>query len=161
MYSNNWSYSRNIQGAPLQRVRFRVFMKQMLVSKTYVFCKIVKGLSPLYLTTYVSLRSTFNYQTSSANKNNLQEFSCRAESFLFSLFVLENGTNQTTPYEMLNLRSTVLQFTTAVLNLLCSLLLHSFIQQSLNLGSAQVQTLLAACRRFAIVRISESGPGWK
>ena len=27
--------------------------------------------------------------------------------------------------------------------------------------SPQVQTLLAACRRFAMVRISNSGPGWK
>ena len=37
---------------------------------------------------------------------------------------------------------------------------HNFIQLSLKLGSAQVQTLLAACRRFAMVRISDSGPGW-
>ena len=29
------------------------------------------------------------------------------------------------------------------------------------LSSAQVQTLLAACRRFAMVRISGNGPGWK
>ena len=41
------------------------------------------------------------------------------------------------------------------------LLLHNFIQLSLNSGSAQVQTLLAACRRFAMVRISDNGPGWK
>ena len=40
-----------------------------------LFCKIVKGLSPRYLTKYGNLRSTSNYQTSSANKNNLQEFS--------------------------------------------------------------------------------------
>ena len=31
-------------------------------------------------------------------------------------------------------------------------LLHNFIQQSLNSGSAQAQTLLAVCRRFAMVR---------
>ena len=37
-------------------------------------------------------------------------------------------------------------------------LLHNFIQLSLNSGSAQVQTL---CRRFAMVRISDNGPGWK
>ena len=36
-------------------------------------------------------------------------------------------------------------------------LLHNFIQLSLNSGSAQVQTLLAACRRFAMVRISDNG----
>ena len=30
-----------------------------------------------------------------------------------------------------------------------------------NSDSAQVQTLLAACRRFAMVRISDNGPGWK
>ena len=40
-------------------------------------------------------------------------------------------------------------------------LLHNFIQLSLNSGSAQVQILLAACRRFAMVRISDNGPGWK
>ena len=34
------------------------------------------------------------------------------------------------------------------------------IHSSLNSGSAQVQTLLAACRRFAVVRISDNGPGW-
>ena len=33
------------------------------------------------------------------------------------------------------------------------------LQQSLNLGSAQVQILLAACRRFVMVRISDNGPG--
>ena len=58
----------------------------MLVSKTYVFYKIVKGLSPPYLTKCVNLRSTSNYQTRSANKNNLQEFSCRTESFKHSFF---------------------------------------------------------------------------
>ena len=40
-------------------------------------------------------------------------------------------------------------------------LLHTFNQLSLNSDSAQVQTLLAACRRFAMVRISDNGPGWK
>ena len=40
-------------------------------------------------------------------------------------------------------------------------LLHNLIQLSLNSGSAQVQTLLAACRRYAMVRISDNGPGWK
>ena len=37
-------------------------------------------------------------------------------------------------------------------------LLHNFIQQSLFLGSAQVQILLALCRRFAMVRVSDNGP---
>ena len=37
----------------------------------------------------------------------------------------------------------------------------NFIQQSLNSGSAQVQMLLAACRRFAMLRISDNGPFWK
>ena len=40
-------------------------------------------------------------------------------------------------------------------------LLYNFIQQSLNSGSAQVQILIAACRGFAIVRISDNGPDWK
>ena len=40
-------------------------------------------------------------------------------------------------------------------------LLHNFIQQSLNSGSAQVQILLVACRRFEMVRISDNGLDWK
>ena len=40
-------------------------------------------------------------------------------------------------------------------------LLHNFIQLNLNSGSGQVQILLAARRRFAMVRISDNGPGWK
>ena len=35
-------------------------------------------------------------------------------------------------------------------------LLHSFIQQSQNSGSAQVQVLPAACQRFAMVKISDN-----
>ena len=50
------------------------------------FYKIVKDLSPGYLTKYVNLSSTSNYQTRSGNKNNLQEFSCRTESFKHSFF---------------------------------------------------------------------------
>ena len=40
-------------------------------------------------------------------------------------------------------------------------LLHNFIQQSLNSGSTQIQILLAACGRFKMVKISDSGPTWK
>ena len=40
-------------------------------------------------------------------------------------------------------------------------LLHNSIQLSLNSDSAQVQFLLATCWRFAIVRISGNGSGWK
>ena len=36
-------------------------------------------------------------------------------------------------------------------------ILHNFIQQSLNSDSAPVQILLAACRKFEIVRISDNG----
>ena len=54
--------------------------------KLTFFYKIVKDLSPQYLTKYVNLRSTSNYQTRSANKNNLQEYSCRTESFKHSFF---------------------------------------------------------------------------
>ena len=39
--------------------------------------------------------------------------------------------------------------------------LHNFIQLSQNSGSAQVQILLAACRRCVMVRISGNGPDWK
>ena len=39
--------------------------------------------------------------------------------------------------------------------------LHNFVQQNLNLGSAQVPNLLEVCWRFAMVRISDSGPDWK
>ena len=35
------------------------------------------------------------------------------------------------------------------------------IQQSMDSGSAEVQILLAACQRFAMVRISDNGPGWE
>ena len=54
--------------------------------KLTFFYKIVKGLSPPYLTKYVNLRSTSNYQTRSANKNNLQECSCRTNSLKYSFF---------------------------------------------------------------------------
>ena len=40
-------------------------------------------------------------------------------------------------------------------------LLHNFIQESLNSGYRQVQVLLAACRKFEMVRISDNGPGSK
>ena len=40
-------------------------------------------------------------------------------------------------------------------------LLHRFNQRNLNSSSAQFQTLFVACRRFAMVRISDNGPGWK
>ena len=33
--------------------------------------------------------------------------------------------------------------------------------QTLNSRSAQVQILLATCREFAMVWISDTGPGWK
>ena len=45
-----------------------------------------KGLPPQYLTKFVNLRSTSNYQTRSGNKNNLQEFSCITESFKHFFF---------------------------------------------------------------------------
>ena len=35
------------------------------------------------------------------------------------------------------------------------------LQLSLNSDSAQVQTLLMACQRFTMVRISDNGPNWK
>ena len=54
--------------------------------KLTFFYKVVKGLPPRYLTKSVNLRSTSNYQTRSANKNNFPEFSCRTESFKHSLF---------------------------------------------------------------------------
>ena len=40
-------------------------------------------------------------------------------------------------------------------------LLYNFNQLSLNSGSVQVQTLLAVCQRFAMVRISDNGSSWK
>ena len=39
--------------------------------------------------------------------------------------------------------------------------LPNFIQQSLNSEYARVQILLAACRRFAMVKISNCVPSWK
>lgn len=38
---------------------------------------------------------------------------------------------------------------------------HNFIQLTLNSGSVQVHILLAACRRFAMVRISGIALAWK
>ena len=54
--------------------------------KLTFFDKIIKGLSTQYLIKYVSLRSTSNYQTRSANKSILQEFPAelKALSILFS-----------------------------------------------------------------------------
>ena len=40
-------------------------------------------------------------------------------------------------------------------------LLRNFIQQSLNSDSAHFQILLTACQRFVMVRISDTGSGWK
>ena len=41
------------------------------------------------------------------------------------------------------------------------ILLAACVQQSLKPGSAQVQILLLVCWRFASVKTSDSGPGWK
>ena len=41
------------------------------------------------------------------------------------------------------------------------LLLHNFIQLTLKTGSAQVQILLAACGRFAMVSVSDNALDWK
>ena len=38
---------------------------------------------------------------------------------------------------------------------------HNFIQLSLHSGSVQVQILLLACQRLAMVRISDDGHSWK
>ena len=40
-------------------------------------------------------------------------------------------------------------------------IMHNFIQLSMNSGSAQDQILLALCQIFEMVRISDNGPGWK
>ena len=37
---------------------------------------------------------------------------------------------------------------------------HNFIHQSLNSDSAQVQILLAACRKLAMGRVCNNSPGW-
>ena len=75
--------------------------------KLTFFYKIVKGLSARYPTKYVNLKSTSSYQTRLANKTIHKNFPSEPKplSILFSLLVLENGTNYTTPYEMLNLLS--------------------------------------------------------
>ena len=39
--------------------------------------------------------------------------------------------------------------------------MQNFIRQSLNSGSPQVQILLAACRGSGMVRISDSGSGYR
>ena len=40
-------------------------------------------------------------------------------------------------------------------------LLQNFIQRSLDSDSIEVQILLTACPRFAMVKISDNSPGWK
>ena len=45
-------------------------------------------------------------------------------------------------------------------DLWCRGVVHNFIQRRLKSGSAQVQILLAACRRFVMVRISDNGPSF-
>ena len=61
-------------------------MTDVGLENIHFFYKIVKVLSPRYLTKYVNLRSTSNYQTRSANKNSSPEFSWRTESFKHSFF---------------------------------------------------------------------------
>ena len=79
-----------IQGASRERLYDELGIESLSnrcwFRKLTFFDKIVEGLSPPYLTKYVNLRSTSNYQTRSGNKNNLQEFSCRTESFKHSFF---------------------------------------------------------------------------
>ena len=67
---------------PLLRI-YKSFVRAFFLT---FFYKIVKGLSPRYLTKYVNLKSISNYHTRSASKNNLQEFSCRTESFKHTFF---------------------------------------------------------------------------
>ena len=59
-------------------------MTDVCFEKLRFFYKSGKSLSAQYLTEYVNLRSTFNYQTRSANKKDLHKFSCRTESFKHS-----------------------------------------------------------------------------
>ena len=79
-----------IQGTSRERLYRELLLESLSdrcwFQKLTFFYKIVKDLSPRYLTKYVNLRSTSNYQTRSANKSNLQEFSCRTGSFKHSFF---------------------------------------------------------------------------
>ena len=82
--------SRAIQGTSRERL-YRELVLESLSDRCWFrkltfFCKIFKGLSPWYLTKYFNLRSTSNYQTRPANKNNLQELFCKTESFKHSFF---------------------------------------------------------------------------
>ena len=77
-----------IQGTTRERIYGELglesFSDRCWFRKLTFFYKIVKGLSSRYFTKYCNLMSTSNYRTRSANKNNLQEFSCRTESFKHS-----------------------------------------------------------------------------
>ena len=82
--------TRAIQGTSRERLYRELGLESLSgrcwFRKLTFFYKIVQGLSPPYLSKYVNLRSTSNYQTRSATKNNLQEFSCRTNSFKYSFF---------------------------------------------------------------------------
>ena len=75
-----------IQGTSRERLYRELGLESLSDRCWFRKLTIVKCLSPPYLTKYVNLRSTSNYQIRSANKNNLQEFSCRTNSFKYSFF---------------------------------------------------------------------------
>ena len=75
-----------IQGTSRERLYRELGLESLSDRCWFRKLTIVKCLSPQYLTKYVNLRFTSNYQIRSANKNNLQEFSCRTNSFKYSFF---------------------------------------------------------------------------
>ena len=76
-----------IQGTSMERLYRELGLESLSdrcwFQKLAFFYKIVQGLSSRYLSRYVNLRSTSNYQTKFANKNNLQEFFCRMKALIF------------------------------------------------------------------------------
>ena len=61
--------------------------------KIFFFCKIINGLLPVYLQSYISYCGEGIYRTRSANQNNLRQFSPRTKIFesSFFLIVLKSG----------------------------------------------------------------------
>ena len=102
---------------------------------------------------------------------------CRSSDLLLKQFdhdlslliYLRQNLDQTYQHRKVDMQATVsspvvfLIVTSVILIIVgwCLSLHHSFIQQSLRSGFGQVQILLAACQKFAMVRICDIGPSWK
>ena len=89
-----------------------------------------------------------NFNADIANDNNFKSFIYKAKLLGNTIVQADNAANGI-------LKNSTIFTSLKYLSNFCKL------ELSLNSGSAQVQTLLAACQRFAMVRISYNDLGWK